>query len=376
MSLRLAIIGGGPGGLYGAIAAARQGMEVVLFEKGEIGAHIVCGECIFDSLGLLEKPAAGLLYKVETILFEAQGVHRLAIGDYRNLWMMDRRAWQRDLATKAANLGVVIRSGEKINANKLSEIKTNYDWVLDASGAPSVTSRTYDFSREYQRECLLAYQYVLKGDFSHLRQTIKVGFLSHVKPEYLPGYYWIFPRDEQTANVGVVYAGGADRQFTLDIKSLLHEVLERESLGAATVLSKGGGLIPASILPVLVHENIILVGDAAGLTSPLHGGGIDLACISGTLAVEAIMKGKQGVAAYRNNLLALMKDKIALEALIIKKMRRLSFGDFDDLLQAAAVRKPWIRTKAAFRHPDLLIAAWRWLRKKPRDLRNNFHPLL
>ena len=139
-------------------------------------------------------------------------------------------------------------------------------------------------------------------------------------------------------------------------------------MGKATVLSRGGGLIPASILPDLVHENIILVGDAAGLTSPLHGGGIDLACISGVLAVEAIIKGKQSVAAYRDNLLALMKDKITLETLIIKKMRRLSFGDFDDLLQAATVRKPWIRMKVSFRHPDLLIAAWRWLRRKSRDL--------
>ncbi|HAJ26825.1 MAG TPA: NAD(P)/FAD-dependent oxidoreductase [Syntrophus sp. (in: bacteria)] len=368
MGLRLAIIGGGPGGLYGAIAAARQGMEVVLFEKGEIGDHIVCGECIFDSLGLLEKPEAGLLYKVEAILLEAQGVHRLAIRDYRNLWMMDRRAWQRHLAIKAENLGVVIHRGEKIGADKLSEIKTNYDWILDASGAPSVTSRAYGFSREYQRECLLAHQYVLEGDFSHLQQTIKVGFISHIKPEYLPGYYWIFPRDEQTANVGVVYARGADRQFTLDIRGLLHEVLERESLGEATVLRKGGGLIPACILPDLVHENILLVGDAAGLTSPLHGGGIDLACMSGVLAVETIMKGKQGVAAYRDNLLALMKNKTTLEALIIKKMRHLSFGDFDDLLHAATVRKPWIRMKVGLRHPELLIAAWRWLRKKPSDL--------
>jgi digeranylgeranylglycerophospholipid reductase len=364
MGLHLAIIGGGPGGLYGAIAAARLGMEVVLFEKGEIGDHIVCGECIFDSLGLLEKPEAGLLYKVETILFEAQGVHRLAIRDYRNLWMMDRRAWQRHLAIKAANLGVVIRRGEKISADKLAEIKANYDWVLDASGAPSVTSRINGFSREYQRDCLLAHQYVLAGDFSHLQQTIKVGFISHIQPEYLPGYYWVFPKDEQTANVGVVYTGSSDRKFTLEIKGILHEVLERESLRKATVLSRGGGLIPARILSRLVHDNIILVGDAAGLTSPLHGGGIDLACISGVLAVEAIMNGKQGVAAYRNNLLALMKDKITLETLIIKKMRCLNFGDFDDLLQAATVRKPWIRMKVGVRHPDLLIAAWRWLRKK------------
>ncbi len=368
MSLRLAIIGGGPGGLSGAIAAARQGMEVVLCEEGEIGAHIVCGECIFDSLGLLEKPAAGLSYKVETILFAAQGVHRLAIGDYRNLWMMDRRAWQRQLATEAAKLGVVIRRGEKITPHNLSELKTNYDLVLDASGAPSVTSRAYGFSREYRRECLLAYQYVLAGDFSHLPRTIKVGFISHIKSEYLLGYYWIFPRDEETANVGVVYTGGAGRAFTLDIKGLLHEVMEREFLGEATVLKKGGGLIPAGVLSELVHENIILVGDAAGLTSPLHGGGIDLACISAALAVEAITKGKQCVAAYQDSLLSLMKEKIALETLIIKKMRGLNFGAFDDLLQAAAVRKPWIRTKVGLRHPDLLMAAWRWLRKKPPPL--------
>jgi digeranylgeranylglycerophospholipid reductase len=368
VSLRLAIIGGGPGGLYGAIAAARQGIDVILFERGGIGDHIVCGECIFDSLGLLEKPQAGLLYKVETILLEAQGLYRLAIRDYRNLWMMDRRAWQCHLASEAEALGVVIRSGEKISDHNLTEIKNNYDWVLDASGAPSVTSRVYGFSKEYQRECLLAYQYVLEGDFSSLHHTIKAEFISHVKPEYLPGYYWIFPKDKHTANVGVVYAGGSNRKFSLDIKGLLHDVIERESLGKATVLRKGGGMIPACILPDLVHENIILVGDAAGLTSPLHGGGIDLACISGVLAVEAIMKGKQFVAKYRDNLLALMKDKIAVETLIIKKMRRLSFRDFDDLLHAAAVRKPWIRMKTGFRHPDLLIAAWRWLRKKPCDL--------
>jgi digeranylgeranylglycerophospholipid reductase len=166
--------------------------------------------------------------------------------------------------------------------------------------------------------------------------------------------------------VGVVYAGGADRELILDIKSLLHKVMERESLGEATVLKKGGGLIPANVLSELVHENIILVGDAAGLTSPLHGGGIDLACISAAVAVEAITIGKQGVAAYRDRLLSLMKDKIALEALLIRKMRGLNFGDFDDLLQAAAVRKPWLRTKVGLRHPDLLMAAWRWLRKKPR----------
>jgi flavin-dependent dehydrogenase len=118
------------------------------------------------------------------------------------------------------------------------------------------------------------------------------------------------------------------------------------------------------MLPRLVYGRIVLVGDAAGLTSPLHGGGIDLARISGIRAVEAISKGKQGVGAYRRELLSLIKHKLVLEEMLIAKMKTLSFTDFDDLLHAAAVRRAGIRTKVGLRHPGLLAAAWRWLKAR------------
>jgi flavin-dependent dehydrogenase len=43
--MKLAIIGAGPGGLYAALAAAGQGLQVDLWEKGRVGEGIVCGEC-------------------------------------------------------------------------------------------------------------------------------------------------------------------------------------------------------------------------------------------------------------------------------------------------------------------------------------------
>ena len=42
------------------------------------------------------------------------------------------------------------------------------------------------------------------------------------------------------------------------------------------------------MLDRLIYDNILLVGDAAGLTSPLHGGGIDMAVISGEEAAKSI----------------------------------------------------------------------------------------
>jgi len=363
----LAVIGGGPGGLYAATAAARLGMAVTLLEKRTIGEHIVCGECIFDSLGLLTAPDDGLLYEVDAVLFVARGSYRLRMKKYRRLWMVERRRWQEHLAAAAAAAGVEIRTGVKLTPDGLKTLSGQYDWIIDASGAPSLTSRAYGFTEEYLCRPLLAYQVVVEDDFSHLfpSRTLKVGFLPRIGGEFLPGYYWIFPKTARMANVGVVYTRTVTGDFPLRLKGLLREVMKEESLGKARILAKGGGLIPTRVLDRLVYDRIILAGDAAGLTSPLHGGGIDMAVISGTMAAAAAAKGPQAVAGYRRELLSLSRAKSALERILVAKMRELTFEDFDDLLHAAAVNRPGIRTRVGLRHPGLLAAAWRWLKKSP-----------
>jgi digeranylgeranylglycerophospholipid reductase len=362
--MRLAVIGAGPGGLYAALAAAKRGLRVDLFEKRRIGDGVVCGECIFDSLGIMTRPGRGLLHDVNEIVLRSRRTYHLPVSPYRRLWMVDRTVWQRGLAEEAVVSGVAIHEREPVSVGMLHEMKGAYDWVIDAGGAPSVTSRAYGFSSDYFQRYMLAYQVVLRGDFSGLIPAIKAGFLPTMPRDVMPGYYWVFPRNADTANVGVGGTAWRGGRFRVDLKALLPMVMEREGLAGMTVLRRGGGLIPARIHPRLLYDNILLVGDAAGVTSSLHGGGIDLACLSGILAVEAIVKGRQGVENYRNRLMTCLQEKLTMETLMIGKMRHLSFKEFDDILHATAERGAFIRTKIALRHPDLLLAVWKWLRRK------------
>ena len=54
---------------------------------------------------------------------------------------------------------------------------------------------------------------------------------------------------------------------------------------------KLGGICPVVMPEELVHGNVLLTGDAAGLVSALHGGGIDNACISAQIAIDCIANG-------------------------------------------------------------------------------------
>ncbi len=363
--MKIAIIGAGPGGLYAALAAAGRNIRVDLFEKRCVGEGIVCGECIFDSLRIMPRPGRGLLRPVDEIVLTGRESYPFALGHHRPLWMLDRKTWQQDLAAQARERGVVIHENAGVTRARLSGMQKEYDWILDASGAPSITSRLYGFSGDYFQEYLLAHQVVLAGDFSALMPRLKFVFLSNLPAEFQPAYFWIFPKDASRANVGVVCTVrgtlGRDR---LDMRELLDGVLRREGLAGAAVLERGGGIAAGSMLPRLVYENVLLVGDAAGLTSPLHGGGIDMACLSGVLAVEAVSDGQSGITQYTEKLQHYMKEKQALEKVTIRKMRALSFAQYDRLLQGVTAPGRFTRLKTALCHLDMFYATLKWFGTK------------
>ncbi len=361
--MKIAVIGAGPAGLWAALTAAGRGFRTDLYEKRTVGEGIVCGECIFDSLGVMSRPGRGLLHPVEEVVLTARARHTLAIGRYRKLWMMDRRTWQGGLAEAAVARGVRLETRTKIDPERLRRMQSEYDGIIDASGAPSVTSRAYGFSGRYLEDGLAAYQAVLRGDFSAVWPRIAVRFLPDLPPERRPGYAWIFPKDPYRANCGVICGmrRGPRRGGGPDLKTLLGGFLRTEGLAGAEVLETGGGLVPGRILPRLVYDRILLAGDAAGLTSPLHGGGIDLACLSGALAAEALADGDSGTEGYRPRLMGYVRRKLAVEALAIRKMRTLDFDAFDALLGGVCSRSNLRRAATALRHPALALATLKWL---------------
>ncbi|MGB4220379.1 MAG: NAD(P)/FAD-dependent oxidoreductase [Smithellaceae bacterium] len=363
--MKIAVIGAGPGGLFAALAARRQNISVDLFEKRQAGAGIVCGECIFDSLSIFPRPGKGLLRPIQEIIMQGRRGYNFAIGRYRPLWMMDRKTWQRDLARRARDAGAVVHENTAVRPGDLAVMRGSYDWIIDASGAPCVTSRLYSFQADYFHQFLLAYQFVLQGDFGALMPRLKFAFFEDMPARFQPAYYWVFPKDEHTANVGVVCTvNGSLPGGDPDLKNLLGDVLKRENLGDCVIAERGGGIAASQIIPRLVYDNIILAGDAAGLASPLHGGGIDLACLSGVLAVEALSGGPAKVGGYRQRLKDILRERKAVEDIVIRKMRSFSFEQFDRLLAGVTDRSLFTRIKTGLAHPDLLYATIRWFTTK------------
>ncbi|MFA6075936.1 MAG: NAD(P)/FAD-dependent oxidoreductase [Negativicutes bacterium] len=334
--MKIAIIGAGPAGVYAAITAATHGAEVTVFEKRCVGEGIVCGECIFDFFGTLQQPRYGYRYTVENIIVHAHNTYTKAVAKYNRLWMMDRSAWQRGLAAEAVGLGVKIHENKEILPAQLRQLSQEFDFIIDCSGAPSVTGQAYGFHSEYLNKFNVACQYELRGDFSKFKKSILIGFLPDIPAENMPGYYWIFPKDDQSANVGIGYRTDTKGK-TVNLWQKLDEVIRLENLQTMTITGRGGGFLPISRPNKLVHDNILLVGDAAGITSEFSGEGIDLACISGTLAARAILDGD--VSGYQNRLNLLLKEKFALDKTITKYMQNSNLVEIDGLVDAVFNKK-------------------------------------
>ncbi|MCG0275338.1 MAG: NAD(P)/FAD-dependent oxidoreductase [Thermosediminibacteraceae bacterium] len=316
---RVLVIGGGPGGLTAAISAAELGHEVRLMEKGRIGENIRCAEGFFDVLKKLGKPSAGVRFKVEKLIVRAVNTYEIDVSDL-NLWMIDRREWQRDLARTAAEKGVAIEEESPVLPEDLKILQREYDYIIDASGAPPITSRIYGFSPFYKQNCGKTVQYVMEGNFSHIGNNLKVGLLPG-----LYGYYWIFPKDNKTANVGV----GSFGKEPVMLWKLLGHVLEREGLSGYRVIKELGGICPVRMVPQLKYDNILLVGDAAGLTSPLHGGGIDMAMLSGIEAAKSLSSGGKD---YEKNLRELLSFRLEVETMAARVWEKLGFDKMEKLI--------------------------------------------
>jgi digeranylgeranylglycerophospholipid reductase len=363
--MKAAIIGTGPGGLYAALAASKHNIQIDLFEKRSVGEGIVCGECIFDSLNIMKKPGRGLMHPVDEIVLQGRGCYTFPLGRHRKLWMLDRRTWQQDLAACAVNRGVNLHEHTKITPAHLQQMTKEYDWIIDASGAPSITSRLKGFSNDYFKNYLLAYQVVLAGDFRAVWPHIKIIFLQDIPADCQPAYAWIFPKDANLANVGVVCSvQGTMKKDKLDLKKVLARMIRTEGLNHAQELERGSGMAVAGMLSRLVYGNILLAGDAAGLTSPLHGGGIDMACLSGVLAADAVVNGVSGVAEYHEKLRRYTKEKLALEKVTVQKMKTLNFDEFDKLLGGITSRRWYVRGRTALQHLDMFYATLKWFGTK------------
>ncbi|MBI5035767.1 NAD(P)/FAD-dependent oxidoreductase [Candidatus Micrarchaeota archaeon] len=289
MAYDIIIIGAGPAGCSSALHAAREGLRVlVLEEHPAIGEPVHCGEC-FSKLAL---ERMGWRLPENVISKRVGGVRVIFPGDEKSTlteegYVLEKHLFEQWIAEQAKGLGAQIILGKKVK-----ETAKNGTWkitcadgssfesrlLVDASGPAAITSRLLNLNPRF--ETVVGLQYEMKG-------IPDDGFLDfYLWPDLAPhGYLWMIPKSGGRANVGLVTNQNARA------KEMLDAFVARKGWDEKEKVKTFGGIIPSSG-PVerTYSDGLLLVGDAAGFTSPLFEGGTSLSLMSGKFAAQVAKK--------------------------------------------------------------------------------------
>jgi digeranylgeranylglycerophospholipid reductase len=297
------VIGAGPGGGAAAIHAARRGLSTIVIEDHpEIGTPVHCGECISELAVAnleLDLPEDVISLKVHGIrvLFPDGTAKKLTEPGF----VLEKHLFEQWLASEAEEAGATVHLSHKLQAmERMEEGGRFVGWnctgkgeqfpieakvVIDASGVAGVCSRLLKLNPRPE---------VIAGMQYELHEVPTDGYLDfYIWPKYAKkGYLWMIPKCDGRANVGLVTEDkkGAVRdldQFIEDTEFKGLEMTNPPWREEGKSVRGFGGTIPISGPHEVTHaDGLMLVGDAAGFTSPLFEGGSHLALKSAVYAAE------------------------------------------------------------------------------------------
>ena len=216
--------------------------------------------------------------------------------------MIDRVFFDKALAHDAAKAGAeimlktsavsLIKEGGTIKGAKLvshgENIEVHAGAVVGADGYESQVGRWAGIDTSIKPQDIdTCYQYRLTNikDFD---PDYCEFFLGKVAPG---GYAWVFPKDEDTANVGLGVLGTLAKQPG-DVKKYLEKFIanDKRFRDAQPLEAVSGAVSICAPLEKTSMDGLLLVGDSARMIDPITGGGIINGCIAGKYAGETLAK--------------------------------------------------------------------------------------
>ena len=283
----LAIIGGGFAGLTAAATAAARDLRVVVLEaKPRSGARIhTTGILVKEASQEFDFPQA-LTRKIHGVRLYAPNLRHVdlnAPGYY--FYATDTGALLDWMALQARDAGAHIFTNTHVTAARsrdgfveLEPAGIRARFVIGADGPLSQTARLFGLGRN---------QHFLTGVEAEFPFIDPADDFLHcfLDSELAPGYLgWMVP------GTGIRQIGLArNAKSKPDLRRFLAKVAPVTGAMGESTLEMRGGLIPCGgrIAP-FAGPNVLLVGDAAGLVSPLTGGGIHTALTYGRKAALAV----------------------------------------------------------------------------------------
>lgn len=336
------VIGAGPGGGNAALQCARQGLSTMLIEDhSAIGTPVHCGECISDlacdnlNLDLPEHVISKRVHGIRVIF--PDGTEKCLTEEG---YVLEKHLFERWIADKAVEAGASMHLSHKLSSmDRVEEDGRFVGWkcdgkgeqfpiqakvVIDASGVAAVCSKAVNIDEDTPLNTMGK---VVAGMQYELLEVPTDGYLDfYIWPKYAEkGYLWMIPKCDGRANVGLVTEDRPRTKKALDEFIGITHFKELEQV-TPPWKEKGnpafGGTIPISGPFENTHyDGLMLIGDAAGFTSPLFEGGSHLALKSAVYAAETAAA-------------AIAEDDVSAERLAIyAKLWKDEFPPYDKILR-------------------------------------------
>ncbi|MBU4486091.1 MAG: NAD(P)/FAD-dependent oxidoreductase [Candidatus Delongbacteria bacterium] len=294
------VVGGGPGGCVAAKECAEKGLSVLLLERHrEIGIPVRCGEAV-GAVGLLEffDKDHWIVKKYKKkfkIRFIAPNGNCLDLNHESEAAILDRKYFDYELGIMASNSGAqIITSANVVGLltddgkvegaqveynNKRFEIKSKI--VIGADGIESRVGRWAGIKTTPKFNDMESCAQYTISSINIENDRLDFYFGKNVAPT---GYLWVFPKGNNTANIGVGVSGMISKKKKA--KEYLDEFIDNNYSEISIFNETCGGVICSETLKNISGNGIMLVGDAAHQTNAVTGGGIINAMKAGRIAAE------------------------------------------------------------------------------------------
>ncbi|MCA9917660.1 MAG: NAD(P)/FAD-dependent oxidoreductase [Anaerolineales bacterium] len=313
------VVGAGPGGATAATALAQKGYDVLLLDRHDFPRDKTCGDAVpagaielLWQLGMRDKiansVARGELYPLEGMLLVSPRGHELHAkfqhgAQGSDSYVAPRIYFDALIQQHAVDSGAefcvaqakapIVENGKVVGVRvqvngRTQDIRARL--VIGADGVTSVITRnlrpkTNQHVDGHRAVALRAYI----QDIEELPGEVEF----YLYREILPGYAWIFPTGNNTANIGLGMRLDHFRQRKYNLEQMLKDFLAMPVIKKR--LLRGGQLRDVATWQLNfgsqknlqhVFDGAILVGDAAGFINPLTGGGIHNSLMSAEIAAQ------------------------------------------------------------------------------------------
>ncbi|MDP2187114.1 MAG: geranylgeranyl reductase family protein [Sphingobacteriaceae bacterium] len=308
------IVGAGPGGSAAALSLAHSGLRVALIDKAIFPRDKVCGDFIAGhGIRVLREISPNAYIRLINFPQKAENKSTLLfIGNTKPMeffWKnksytirrvdFDNLLVEEVVATKNIDfypghaIKQIKRVGRDFELSCQNGQMFNGHLIIGADGAHSVVARQlagYSVDREHYGGSVRAYFKGVKNIRASANEV-------YVHKDVVPGYFWLFPVGDDSANVGIGMHSRHITKHKVDLKARFYDFIEQNpvlqsKLGEAQLEGSLQGFgLPFYSKEFKIHgDGYMLVGDAASLIDPSNGEGIMLAIQSGKMAAEQAIK--------------------------------------------------------------------------------------